>query len=276
MKVYTSITEEQLTLLITKAEQDSKFVTGHLESVPGNRAIALGIDGIEHGLLSFSEFGAPDEGAWGHICRLSAVDLSSELVQATIDHLVEQGVYVTPTIVTLQSMLSDFEPVATNWSDFTSPGTERVVEQLSRYAVPSPVEAACLENLIEKQILFVGALHEAGGIVLAGTDPVLPSLIPGHGLHRELENLVEAGLTPLEAVEAATITSALVLGVADRTGSLEPGKRADLYIVEGDPTNDISVLDSGVLVVKGGVFYDPGELRASVLGGIGLVKDPGD
>ncbi len=275
VKVYTSITEEQLELLISKATRDGKFVTGHLESVPGNRAIALGIDGLEHGLLSFSEFGYAGDDVWRHICRISEVDLSSDTMRATIRNIVGNGVYVAPTIVTLQSMLPDFEPVASNWSHFTSARVEGFVQRLVENAMPSELDAKCMENLVEKQIQFVGALHEAGGIVVAGTDPVLPSLIPGYGLHRELANLVAAGLTPLEAVEAATIVSARILGLAKDRGTIEPGKKADLYVVKGDLSKDIGVLGQGVLVVKNGILHDPMELRDSAREMIGADDDSG-
>lgn len=273
VKAYTSIGEEQLAELILRASSDGKFVTGHLESVSGTRAIEMGIDGIEHGLLSFSEFGAPEGDVWEHLCRLSTVDVSSDSVQSVIRSLADRKVYVTPTLVTLQSGLPEFEAVTPNWRDFTSPGAARVAEAWAANGFPSQREAECMRTLIDKQVQFTQALHEAGGVIVAGTDPVLPNLIPGYGLHRELENLVAAGLTPLEAIEAATIVSAEILGVAGVTGSIEPGKEADLYVVDGDPTKDIGVIGLGVLVVRGGRVHSPGELRESVRGLIGRSED---
>jgi len=82
-------------------------------------------------------------------------------------------------------------------------------------------------------------LSEAGITLLAGTDIGVPLQVPGLSLHRELERLVEAGLTPLEALQAATINPARVLGMIDSLGTVEPGKFADLVLLDANPLEDI-------------------------------------
>jgi imidazolonepropionase-like amidohydrolase len=102
-----------------------------------------------------------------------------------------------------------------------------------------------------------------------GTDAVLPVVLPGYGLHRELRLFVDAGLTPLEAIRAGTLDATTALGLEDDRGTPTPGKRADLIGLASDPSDDISGVGSTQLVLKDGLPYDPAALRTSVQGLIG-------
>ena len=111
----------------------------------------------------------------------------------------------------------------------------------------------------------VGLLHEAGVPILAGTDandsPGTPSRVPyGESLHRELELLAEAGLSPLEIILAATALPARYFGLDDR-GTIEPGKRADLILIEEDPLADIRATRSILRVWCGGIEHEPAQMR---------------
>ena len=103
-------------------------------------------------------------------------------------------------------------------------------------------------------------LHAAGIPIVAGTDVT----VPGYSLHRELELYVKAGFTPMEAIQAATIVPARVLGVAKETGSVEVGKRADVLIVNGDPLSSIADLRKVDTVIAGERVYHPAPLLRSV------------
>ena len=110
----------------------------------------------------------------------------------------------------------------------------------------------------------------AGGLLLAGPDPTgNGGVIPGFGDQRELELLVEAGFTPVEAIRIATLNGATYLGLADRIGSIAPGKNADLFIVKGNPAAKIDDVENVVLVFKDGVGYDSAKLIRSVKGRFG-------
>jgi imidazolonepropionase-like amidohydrolase len=110
----------------------------------------------------------------------------------------------------------------------------------------------------------------AGGLLLAGPDPTSTGgIVPGFGDLREIELLVEGGFAPEQAVKIATLDGATYLGLADRIGSVAPGKDADLLIVKGDPTKAIDNLAQVQLVFKDGVGYDPDALLKSVAGRYG-------
>jgi imidazolonepropionase-like amidohydrolase len=106
--------------------------------------------------------------------------------------------------------------------------------------MPAELKAVAVAGL-EKRRKFVGMCNRAGVKILAGTDgPGIGRLTPGFGLHHELELLVEAGLKPIEALQAATINAAGALRKDNEIGSLEPGKLADMVILNSDPLADIN------------------------------------
>ena len=105
----------------------------------------------------------------------------------------------------------------------------------------------------------------AGGLLLAGPDPTgNGGVIPGFGDQRELELLVEAGFTPLEAIRIGTLNGATYLGLADRIGSIAPGKNADLIVIHGNPAANINDVEKVDIVFKDGVGFDSGKLLDSV------------
>src|SRR5205807_9674301 len=114
------------------------------------------------------------------------------------------------------------------------------------------------------------AFVAAGGLLLAGPDPVgNGGNIPGFGDHREIELLVEAGFSPVEAIRIATLNGAMFLGRQDQIGSIAVGKNADLVVMKGDPATRIADIESVEIVFKDGVGYDTRKLLDSVRGRYG-------
>jgi hypothetical protein len=110
----------------------------------------------------------------------------------------------------------------------------------------------------------------AGGLLMAGPDPTgNGGVIPGFGDQREIELLVEAGFTPVEAIRIATLNGATYLGLADRIGTIAAGKNADLVLVKGNPAANIADVENVVTVFKDGVGYDSAKLIQSVRGRFG-------
>jgi adenine deaminase len=114
------------------------------------------------------------------------------------------------------------------------------------------------------------AFVAAGGLLLAGPDPVgVGGLVPGFADQREIELLVEAGFTPVQAIRIATLNGAVYLGRQDSIGSIAAGKNADLVVVKGDPSARITDIENVEVVFKDGVGYDPKKLLESVKGHYG-------
>jgi imidazolonepropionase-like amidohydrolase len=164
----------------------------------------------------------------------------------------QQGVFVVPTLTVIESLGG--RPAASLAEDprlaprLAAGERERLRASfpISHGRRPDPGVAARI----------VAALRAAGVPILAGTDAGNPGTVHGASLHRELELLAEAGLTPQEALAAATSVTARVFRLADR-GRVAVGLRADLLLVEGDPTQDILATRAIVRVIKGGVLHEP-------------------
>jgi hypothetical protein len=128
-----------------------------------------------------------------------------------------------------------------------------------------------MASLMRKEMDFELAFAKAGGLLLAGPDPTgNGGVLPGFGDQREVELLVEAGFTPLEAIHIATENGATYLGRHDRIGTLVPGKQADLVLIKGDPSKKIDDIEKVETVFKSGVGYDSEKLIESVKGQVGI------
>jgi hypothetical protein len=127
-------------------------------------------------------------------------------------------------------------------------------------------EAMLFKRDMELERAFVAA----GGLLIAGPDPTgSGDVVPGFGDQREIELLVEAGFSPLEAIKIATLNGAVYLGKEKEIGSIAAGKNADLVVIKGDPSNQISDIENVEIVFKDGVGYDSQKLLDSVKGHYG-------
>jgi imidazolonepropionase-like amidohydrolase len=280
-KVWADITRADLKAVIDAAHRRGLTITGHLCSVGFREAAEMGIDGLEHGLFVDTEFASnkqpdvcPDPGN----ATAADLEISGDPVQKTIRTLVEHHVAVTSTL-----------PV---WEEFLPPQQDppqRVLDALSREARAAyAAESARLiresqdqqsssskkiqrwATMLHKEMEFERAFVKAGGLLLAGPDGVLGADIAGFGDQRELELLVEAGFTPLEAIQIATLNGARFLRQDAHIGSLGIGKQADIVLVKGDPSSNIRDIENVELVFKDGVGYDSQKLIKSVQGMVGI------
>jgi imidazolonepropionase-like amidohydrolase len=117
----------------------------------------------------------------------------------------------------------------------------------------------------EKQIELVRMMHKAGVPIMAGSDFSDWAIVPGIDLHNELALLVEAGFTPLEALQAATVNPAKFLGTTETFGTIQAGRTADLVLLDENPLEDISHTRKINAVVLGGKFYPLAAIRAQAL-----------
>ena len=271
VKFYTSITEPQFRAVLEAAHKAGIPVTGHLDSITATRAIELGIDGLEHGLFAMSELsGGRREAGNNSVCKLAAVDLTGATLTNLIRLIVSKRVVIDPTIVVLELSLPDLEPVTKDWLVYLSDEARAYQERIRAASIANAdaTTTACLRKALDKQKQFIKMIHDRGGIIVAGTDPVSPRLIPGYALHREIAHFVDAGLRPVEAIKAATLNAAISLRREKDLGSIAPGKQADLVVIDGDPASRIEDLGKVEMVFKAGARYDPAALRRSTVGTI--------
>jgi imidazolonepropionase-like amidohydrolase len=276
-KVYQNITRAELRAVIDEAHSRGLKVTGHLCSVTYPEAIELGIDNLEHG---FSVNTALDPDKTPDTCSASAGDYTLEhaaagTAEATrlIASLVAHHVAITSTLplraasVPGMGHLSDGSPIRAAELDAMSPSLRAAYELWYEHPSPTRDHTAAL---VRGEMALERAFDAAGGLLLAGPDPVgLAGVLPGFGDQREIELLVEAGFSPVEAIRIATLNGAIFLGCERSIGSIEVGKNADLLVVRGDPSARIADIENVALVFKDGVGYDSAKLLASVKGHYG-------
>jgi len=242
IKVHWGISAETLLAVVETAHRRGLWVAAHLDQVSASQAARIGVDTIEH--ASGSDW-----------------DAGEAATRQAEEAMIARGVALTPTLVVAEHA-------------FTLPGLARASNPLLAYFpsllrrswVASQTANASAEHLdsgeIEKRRerlelikRFTLRFHRAGGQVLAGTDAPAYLVAPGFDVHRELELLVEAGLTPAEALDSATRQAAIALRRGREMGGLQPGMLADLILVWGDPLSKdggISATRNIVLVIKGG------------------------
>ena len=241
MKLYTRLQPEVVRAIVDRAHELGMTVTGHIpRSMSLEEALAAGMDGVAH---------------------LPIGNASPEARQRAIAVLVRYGTVVDPTMVWGELLGRSAETAIASFE----PGIDTVAAplMLNYQTASSNRDEASAADRLRDRLALVKAVHDAGVPIVAGTD----GAVPGYSVLRELELYVAAGLTPMEAIQAATSVPARVMGMDDWVGTVLPGKRADLLIVEGDPLQDISNLRRSRWVVAGGRMYQASALRMSARGG---------
>jgi imidazolonepropionase-like amidohydrolase len=280
-KAYMFITPAELSAAVAAAHKRGAKVTGHLCSIGFREAASIGIDDLEHGLLVDTEFfpwkkpgECPDKLDYEFISKL---DVQSGALHDMIVDLVQRQVAVTSTLPVFEMFVPGRPTIQQRILDALSPdargallnnkvraGDANVIRQ--RYHADSSPWAAAFK----KEMEFEHDFAQAGGTLLAGLDPTgMGGVIAGFGDQREVELLVEAGFTPLEAIHIATANGAQFLGELDRIGTIAAGKRADLVVIKGDPSRRIEDIENVETVFKDGIGYDSLKLIESVRGVVG-------
>jgi imidazolonepropionase-like amidohydrolase len=207
--------DEILIAAVKEAHRKGRMAIAHVTTAEGGqRAVAAGVDGLAH--LFFDSRPTPK----------------------FVDAIASSGAFVIPTLVTISSAVGNNASALAADKRVSSRLSQKWIDALSRSMNVYP------RGKLEDSYAGVKALHEAGVDILAGCDvsdpiPSLGGLAHGASLHQELQLLVAAGLSPLEALRAATSLPARRFGLTDR-GRVAPGARADLLLVDGDPTTKIS------------------------------------
>jgi imidazolonepropionase-like amidohydrolase len=263
MKIYSSVKLEELKIVADEAHRLGITVTGHVpEGLNAYQTIEAGQDQINHIEYIADIMHSPYPSEMSRIEKMKAtanLDLDSADAQKALLFLKEHHTVVDPTIALLEFYTATTaKPPAT-----FEPGVNQVAPELAEQLtdVAPPTERSEIgEKVFEKELAIVGALHRAGIPVVAGTDQT----VPGHSLHREIELYVQAGFTPMEAIQAATIVPARAMGLDKESGTIENAKRGDLILVNGNPLDDIHNIRKVESVITGGTMYHTAELWQSV------------
>jgi imidazolonepropionase-like amidohydrolase len=262
------IAPEHLKALIERAHQHGLTVTAHLESGFRNStnardAILMGIDRVEH-ILGGDQLdpNKPAYPSW------SMVDTSSKQFRDIVKLFISHHVMFDPTI-TAPVYFSQLQDGFDYWVDerkFFTPEVQAWVKtKPPRHAVAS------WDSLYWAMRRTTKAFYDAGGLLTLGTDnPSTGEFIAGFSAHRELHTLVLAGIPAAAALKIATINGARAMGVADKLGTLEVGKFADLFVIAGNPLTNIKNTRNVQMVMKSGFIYDPKELLSMAEGKIGM------
>jgi imidazolonepropionase-like amidohydrolase len=272
LKAYTDIRRAELKAAIDEAHKRGVKVTGHLCSVSFQEAVDLGIDNLEHGLLTATDFD-PEKRAdmcpGNSLVRVGAASPTSETWRGTIKKMVDRKVGMTST-------LAVYEPFFPK-----RPTDERALEAMApevreaflrvKAQIDTSSSWALTSAMLQNAMAFEKAFVEAGGLLAAGVDPTgYGGALPGFGDQRNYELLVEAGFAPARAVQIMSANGARILGIEGRLGLVQTGKTADLVVLQGDLAADPSVIRKVTTVFKDGIGYDSAKLIASVKGRVGI------
>jgi imidazolonepropionase-like amidohydrolase len=272
-KAYMMLDRAGLRRAIETAHRRGLKITGHLCAVTYREAAEMGIDNLEHGFAAMTDFVA---GKQPDLCPLQAtgdllanVDPASPQVRELIATLVQRHVALTSTLVVFEDMTPGRPRLDAAQRALLNESALRGYDAIHRFIDGAPNPRRSAESFA-KNFRLERMFVEAGGLLLAGTDPTgAGGALPGFASIRQIQLLVEAGFSFEQAVRIGTLNGALYLGRDREIGSIAAGKRADLILVDGDPVRDPAALGRIQTVFKAGVGYDRQALLDSARGLIG-------
>ena len=270
-KVYMHITRDDLREVVKRAHKKNIPVTGHLCSVTYREAADIGIDNLEPGFMASSDLvlNKPVD----RCKRLEAAralinaDKDDPKMEALMKHLIDKNVTITST-------LAVFEP-NTGREIIPGGGLDAIVPKLREeiilnWSKQQGRDSAAIA-LFKKEMYWEKKFHDLGGKLVIGTDPTFGGrTVPGYANQRTIELLVEAGFTAQQAIQLSSQNGAKFLGIDHERGTIAVGKKADLIVMDGDLSQDISVVRKMELVFRDGIGYNCEKLFDSVKGQVGM------
>jgi imidazolonepropionase-like amidohydrolase len=256
IKIRDHVKLETLKVICADAHRLGMTVTGHVpEGMNALQAVEAGMDQINHMNYALTGFFPNRDRNNPSV----TINLNAPNVVNALRFFKEHGTVIDPTDAVLELML---RPMNVPIESF-EPGATKVPPDLSvqiNKKGEAAEQAEGLRMVVDVLLKATVALQRAGVPIVAGTDVG----VPGHTLHRELELYVKAGMTPLEAIQAATITPARVMKLEQEVGTLDVGKRADLIVLDANPLENISNIRKVKFVMAQGRLFDCGKLWQSV------------
>ena len=267
IKVYHFLSRDSYFALADEAKKQGMSFVGHIPNgVSPQEASNAGQRTLEH-TTAFLQAIMAQEHPDGYTQKQLMADAFEKLAgdqgSALFQAMAKNGAWHTPTLVVAQSSVLRPEMAA------KPDGRRKYIAAITKehWEKNNPVQNVSEEDMaerkkvLEKMLGIVGNMRKAGVSILAGTDPPTRDVFPGFSLHDELSLLVKAGLTPLEAIQAATLNAAKCLGLSDSYGTVEKGKLADLVLLEADPLAAIANTQNIAAVIVAGKFLPRAALQ---------------
>ena len=268
IKIYSSTPPAIVPAIIDEAHKNGLRVSGHIPAgMIAAQCVTLGFDEIQHiNFLVLNFF--PEIKNTNTIARLTkpgevaaGLDLSSSQVRSFIKLLQDHHTTLDLTLSIFEDQYLSrpgqiprgFQPIANRLPAQVRRGL------LTQGMTPPPGMDDTYRKSFAKMMDFAGLLYRSGIPIEAGTDSMA-----GFALHHELELDVQAGIPAAEVLQNATLNAARIMSLDKELGSIAPGKLADVVLVDGDPTKNISDIRKTSLVVKDGVIYKPAELYSEL------------
>jgi imidazolonepropionase-like amidohydrolase len=275
LKVYTGVGRADLAAIIAAGHRHRLVVTGHLCAVGFREAAALGIDNLEHGPIVDSDLNPgkkPDRcPEWGQtVHEFARTDPDGTVIRTLIRELVDHHVAITSTLAVFDSFTSD--------GAFENPQLQRFLAGPALDAYRSGVRARAARGdelkiwdaALANEMAFERRFVEAGGLLAAGADPTgWGATLAGLADQRNVELLAKAGFTPEQVVRIATSNGASLLRSPAVSGLVQPGKAADLVVLDDDFTADVRAIRNVRYVFVDGIGFSPDALLTSEYGRIG-------
>jgi amidohydrolase family protein len=251
IKIYSSVKPEIVKAICDEAHKQGLTVTGHIPfKMTLQAGVDSGMDMVNHVQYVYSIMKRnPDR----------SVNFEDSTSVAAIYFIKWHKTVIDPTLGVFEMSFRNIKDDITQTEPafYTLPVP---LQALLKNTGAEPAQAEKLKPIFQSMLTIVKKLHDAGVTIVAGTDQGFP----GFSVERELELYVQAGLTPADAIQTATITPAKVMSMDKSTGSIEEGKQADLIIVDGDPLKNIRDIRNITTVIKAGRIYDPHKMHLLV------------
>ncbi|HTD39295.1 MAG TPA: amidohydrolase family protein, partial [Mucilaginibacter sp.] len=251
IKIYSSVKPAIVKAICDEAHKLGLTVTGH---IPIGMTLQQGVDSgmnmVNHVQYVYSIMKRNKD---------RSIDFNDSTSIAAINFIKQHNVVIDPTVGVFEMSFRNIKDDITKMEPafYTLP---LPLQALLKNTGQDSTGARKFKPLYESMVTIVKKLHDAGVTIVAGTDQGFP----GFSVARELELYVQAGLTPADAIQTATITPAKVMNVDKTNGSIEEGKQANIIIVDGDPLTNIRDIRNVAIVIKEGHIYDPGTLHRLV------------
>lgn len=256
IKIRDHVKLEILKVITAEAHRLGMTVTGHVpRGLNALDAVGAGMDQISHLNFVYPVLEPKAEGSESSLSN----ELDSPRARQSLKLLKERGTVIDPTMATLELMIRPKNAAIETFEPGMAKVAPELLDQLNQKGSP-PETAAQMRTALEYLLLIISRLRREGIPIVAGTDVS----VPAHSLHRELELYVKAGLTPLEAIQAATVTPARVMKLENEVGTIAAGKRADIFILDASPLDNISNIRRVRFVVTQGRLFESAKLWEAV------------